>query len=141
MADRFPVALLQPIQVAFIVHADAVGHLGQLVLEGFGDAARQRRAVDHKAQFRIQGGRTRVEVERPDEDALPVHREGLGVQAGTRAAEGPHALVALDLARHALHLEQFHAGCQQVLAALERAVVVPMADDVLGHRGRQAGHA
>ncbi|KAG0736663.1 hypothetical protein G6F24_018254 [Rhizopus arrhizus] len=30
---------------------------------------------------------------------------------------------------------------QQVLAALERAVVVPMADDVLGHRGRQAGHA
>ena len=60
------------------LHVNERGVIAETVAAG----TRQRRGLDHQAHLGIQSRRTRVEIERADEHALAVDREGLGVQAG-----------------------------------------------------------
>src|SRR5690606_40811660 len=85
--------------------------------EGLVNSLGQRRAVDDKAELGVQVHGAGVEVERANEDPLAIHSEGLGVQAGAGAAEGPGAFVAFPMGGETTHLEQLHATLEQIAAS------------------------
>src|SRR5690606_13206028 len=107
-ADLPAVPALDPVQL-ILLQTHFVCVVRNAVFEGLVDAAGQGRAVDDEAQFRVQVGGARVEVEGANEDALAVDGEGLGMQARAGTAEGACAGIALQLRGQATHLEQLHS--------------------------------
>lgn len=71
-----------PLDLPVSVKLQHVTALGKLIGKGRGDVARHGRAVDYQTGFGVERGRTWVQVERADKDALAVDGEGLGMQAG-----------------------------------------------------------
>jgi hypothetical protein len=114
---------LEPVQAtAAAVGAHLVGAERDAVLEQRGQVHRQAGAVDHQAHLGVQARRARVEVEGADVGPQVVHREGLGMQAGGRAAGEP-AVAAGARGGAALHLVEPDAGLQQ-RAAIPRVAGV-----------------
>ena len=94
---------------------------GRLLAKPSRDRAGERRAVDDEAQLGVEPHRARIEVERADEDARAIDREGLGVQA--RAEELPREPRARRPAGPdcALQLVQLDARFEQRSAPLRVA--------------------
>jgi hypothetical protein len=59
-----------------------------MLIQAGADLLAQGRVFDDHAHFGIEHGRARIEVEGADKELLAVDREGLGMQAGARAARG-----------------------------------------------------
>src|SRR5690606_568888 len=118
MPDLPAVMIFQPVETSVLVEADLIGIGRDGRIEGLMDSLGQGRAVNDKAQFRVQVGRAGVEIEGADKDTLSIDGKGLGMQAGARAAEGAGAFVALQVRRQATHLVRLYARAQQVLAPL-----------------------
>ena len=63
---------------------DPPGQLAKPVIKGVMHRLRHFRAIDQQPHFRIQRGRARIEVERPDEHTCTIHGKGLGMQGRPR---------------------------------------------------------
>src|SRR5215217_3663025 len=87
--------VLDPGQLPGLGQADFVRIRGNPTLKGGIDLLCQGRTLDHKAQFGVELGRPRIEVERADEDPSMIYRKGLGMQARGRTRCEPSALVSL----------------------------------------------
>ena len=62
------------------IEPNLIGGAGELLAEFSLHHAGQGAAADHETKFRIELGRTGIEVERTDEHLFAVGHEGLGVK-------------------------------------------------------------
>src|SRR2546423_9610366 len=87
--DLHAVASIDPVQLAGVAKAYLIRTARDVIGKFFGNRVSQRGTIDHEAHFRVESGRTGIEVERPDEHPRAIHGERLGMQAGRRGAGAP----------------------------------------------------
>src|SRR5690606_10857855 len=73
--DRVAVTLFDPYQLTGIIQAHTIGNICRLPFESRRKLTGQHGAVDDEADFGVEPGGARIEVERTDEYALAVDRQ------------------------------------------------------------------